>query len=81
MEVPRYWRLKAQRYRLEGSICPDCGQKSFPPRAVCPECRGEKVETLVGYMSESTGLTRKEIRRVDISEVVISESRAGVEPA
>jgi uncharacterized OB-fold protein len=38
MEIPRHWRLKAQRYRLEGSICPTCGQLSFPPRLVCPQC-------------------------------------------
>ncbi len=36
MEIPRHWRLKAQRYRLEGSICPTCGQLSFPPRPICP---------------------------------------------
>jgi hypothetical protein len=35
MEIPRHWRLKAQRYRLEGSVCPTCGQLSFPPRPVC----------------------------------------------
>jgi len=38
MEIPRHWRLKAQRYRLEGSTCPICGQLSFPPRPVCPQC-------------------------------------------
>jgi len=38
MEIPRHWRLKAQRYRLEGSICPTCGQLSFLPRPVCPHC-------------------------------------------
>jgi len=38
MEIPRHWRLKAQRYRLEGSICPICGQLTFPPRPVCPYC-------------------------------------------
>ncbi len=36
MEIPRNWRLKAQRYRLEGAICPTCGQPVFPPRPVCP---------------------------------------------
>jgi len=35
MDIPRHWRLKAQRYRLEGSVCPICGQPSFPPRPVC----------------------------------------------
>jgi uncharacterized OB-fold protein len=38
MEIPRHWRLKAQRYRLEGSVCPNCGQLSFPPRWVCAHC-------------------------------------------
>ncbi len=38
MDVPRHWRLKAQRYRLEGSACPICGRLSFPPRPVCPDC-------------------------------------------
>jgi hypothetical protein len=38
MEIPRYWRLKAQRYRLEGSTCPTCGQLIFPPRPVCSHC-------------------------------------------
>lgn len=35
MEVPHHWRLKAQRYRLVGSICPICGQVSSPPHQVC----------------------------------------------
>ncbi len=38
MEVPRHWRLNAQRYRLEGSACPICGRLSFPPHPICPEC-------------------------------------------
>ncbi|MGE5643085.1 MAG: zinc ribbon domain-containing protein [Byssovorax cruenta] len=38
MEIPRHWRLKAQRYRLEGSTCPICGRFSFPPRPVCRDC-------------------------------------------
>lgn len=38
MEIPRHWRLKAQRYRLQGWLCPTCGQPSFPPRLVCPHC-------------------------------------------
>jgi Rubredoxin-like zinc ribbon domain (DUF35_N) len=35
MEIPRHWRLKAQRYRLEGSSCLICGKFTFPPRPVC----------------------------------------------
>ncbi len=36
MDIPRHWRLKAQRYRLQGSRCPMCGQPSFPPRPMYP---------------------------------------------
>jgi uncharacterized OB-fold protein len=48
MEIPRHWRLKAQRYRLEGSVCPTCGQLSFPPRPVCPHCTAQPVR-IAGY--------------------------------
>ena len=41
MEITRHWRLKAQRYRMEGSICSICGQPIFPPRPVCPHCTVE----------------------------------------
>ena len=41
MEVPRYWRLKQQRYALVGEVCPHCDAKIFPPRDVCPYCGGE----------------------------------------
>lgn len=39
MEIPRHWRLKKQRYGLEGTVCPECQTKHFPPRAICPEIR------------------------------------------
>jgi hypothetical protein len=45
MEVSRHWRLKAQRYRLEGSACPICGQLAFPPRPVCPHSTGQPMLT------------------------------------
>jgi uncharacterized OB-fold protein len=41
MEIPRHWRLKQQRYSLIGEVCPHCDAKIFPPRDVCPECKGE----------------------------------------
>lgn len=41
MEISRHWRLKAQRYRLEGSGCPACGQLHFPPRPVCTHYTAE----------------------------------------
>jgi uncharacterized OB-fold protein len=44
MEIPRHWRLNAQRYRLEGSACPTCGQLAFPPRQVCPQCTAPTMQ-------------------------------------
>lgn len=38
MDIPRYWRLRNQRYRLEGRKCAKCGKLSFPPRIVCTQC-------------------------------------------
>lgn len=36
--IPEYWRTRGQRLRMEGSNCPACGIKHFPPRIVCPDC-------------------------------------------
>ena len=44
MEVPRFWRLKKQRYALQGEVCPHCDVKIFPPRDVCPAC-GDEAKT------------------------------------
>jgi len=41
MEIARHWRLKKQRYNLVGSICPNCKEKYFPPREICPKCSSE----------------------------------------
>jgi uncharacterized OB-fold protein len=38
-KVVHDWRLRGQRYRLEGEICPHCSHKIFPPRDICPECK------------------------------------------
>lgn len=43
-DVPRNWRLREQRYRLEGTICPECGQRQFPPRQICPQCRNRQLQ-------------------------------------
>jgi uncharacterized OB-fold protein len=48
MEIPRHWRLKAQRYRLEGSTCLICGRLTFPPRPVCPRCSTQPA-WIAGY--------------------------------
>ncbi len=44
--VPRIWREKKQRYRLEGVKCKKCGSTYFPPRKVCPKCKSEEMETI-----------------------------------
>ncbi len=44
MDIPRYWRLKKQRYRLQGKKCIDCGTMSFPPRIVCRKCKSRNTE-------------------------------------
>ncbi len=33
------WRLRGQRYRLEGECCDHCGEMIFPPRDICPACK------------------------------------------
>jgi hypothetical protein len=45
MISPKYHREIPQRYRLEASKCKSCGNISFPPRLVCPEC-GNNESTL-----------------------------------
>ncbi len=44
MDIPRYWRLRNQRYRLEGTECLECGHKTFPPRCVCERCKSEHLK-------------------------------------
>jgi len=42
----RYWREIPQRYRLEAGKCKGCGKVWFPPRVICPQCRGRVFETV-----------------------------------
>ena len=44
MELPRYHRMRGTLYRLEGSACPGCKERFFPPRTVCPACRRGGLE-------------------------------------
>ena len=60
MEIPRHWRLKAQRYRLEGSTCPICGQLTFPPRPVCPHCTAKTVR-IAGLGREGVMLSNRTV--------------------
>ena len=43
----RSWREFPQRYRLEAAKCTSCGKVLYPPRVVCPACKGAEFETLV----------------------------------
>ncbi len=45
MDIPRYWRLRNQRYRLEGTECIECGQRNFPPRCICPHCKSDSLKS------------------------------------
>jgi scaffold protein (connect acetoacetyl-CoA thiolase and HMG-CoA synthase) len=46
MISPRYHREIPQRYRLEAGKCKKCGEVSFPPRIVCPNCKSQEFETI-----------------------------------
>lgn len=46
MPSPRYWRGIPARYRLEASRCTSCEFVAYPPRRVCPRCRGTAPKTI-----------------------------------
>lgn len=48
MGLATNWRLRTQRYALIGEVCPDCGEKIFPPRDVCPHC-AQKAQALYQF--------------------------------
>lgn len=53
MEIPRHWRLKKQRYLLEGSKCLCCGTLHFPPRELCDAPRnGNGYDPALTELSE-----------------------------
>ena len=43
VRIPRYWRRKGFRYRLEGYRCEDCGHFHHSPRLVCRKCGGRRL--------------------------------------
>ena len=46
MPAPQYAREIPQRYRLEATRCVKCAKIAFPPRVVCPVCRGQTFEAV-----------------------------------
>ncbi len=43
MDLARNWRLRHQRYKLEGVCCEACDAKIFPARPVCPHCHSRSL--------------------------------------
>ncbi len=43
MGVSGDWRLRYQRYRLEGSRCRKCNNLMYPPRRVCTRCNSRDI--------------------------------------
>jgi uncharacterized OB-fold protein len=58
----RYWREIPQRYRLEAAKCRSCGFVAFPPRVVCPTCRGR--EFVPARLAEAGALLTYTVIRV-----------------
>ncbi|MGC8896937.1 MAG: Zn-ribbon domain-containing OB-fold protein [Bacteroidota bacterium] len=44
MPSPRYTRENPQRLHLEAAKCTKCGKISFPPRLICPNCKGKEFQ-------------------------------------
>jgi uncharacterized protein len=47
MITARYHREIPQRFRLEAGKCGKCGHVAFPPRLVCPECKGRNFQKVI----------------------------------
>jgi hypothetical protein len=93
MEIPRYWRLRKQRYNLTGEVCPECEGKIIPPRDKCPEsgCGKnlgsfnkdtslDKVRKL-GETSQSKVRGAEEYWESFLTGVVIAQQTSGVSPS
>lgn len=50
--VAVHWRLIPQRYNLVGTECKKCGERFFPPRQICPNCRRSGDVREVKYSGE-----------------------------
>ncbi|MBX3086577.1 MAG: hypothetical protein KF716_33395 [Anaerolineae bacterium] len=62
MNIAQNWRLKAQRYRLEGIKCETCQKVTFPPREVCPHCREAEMKAKLAGKFEALAVTSEELR-------------------
>jgi uncharacterized OB-fold protein len=72
MEVPRNWRIRKERYSLQGSVCTHCGEPNFPVRVVCPHCGGvQGQEFFMGQQEEALPLA------IEVARPVALRSRGG----
>ena len=46
MQLARFHRLRPNYYRLEGTRCPECETKHFPPRTRCNQCGSKDIESI-----------------------------------
>jgi len=44
MSTASSWRETPQRYRLEAATCTGCGKVLYPPRRICPKCKGREFK-------------------------------------
>jgi uncharacterized protein len=47
MPSPQYAREIPQRYRMEAGRCASCGAVAFPPKKICPRCRGDRIDPVL----------------------------------
>lgn len=45
MDIPRVWRLRFQRYKLQGTQCESCADLQFPPVLICPKCKSQDLKS------------------------------------
>jgi uncharacterized OB-fold protein len=43
MDLSRIWRLRLQRYKLQGTRCRNCADLRFPPVLVCCQCQSRDL--------------------------------------
>lgn len=60
MEVPRHWRLKKQRYSLQGFEYSKCGHKELAGAPVCRQCLAlQNQEQLIINQKLKVQITRE----------------------
>ncbi len=63
MRVAQTWRLKGQRYALQGTKCENCQNVMFPPREVCPHCQARNAAAYQNEQPRIVSLPTSAIER------------------